>query len=352
MPPLIAGLEALEILARRLHPPLVSQVVAELGWPDGPLRNQLAGVDDVDWPDHLRPVRDCLVTAGTAVADAFPEVRQALRAPNGVLEIYRALRAWSFACETVYPLAPVLLPISRYFVEPDKRSDLGLLGRLSSGGIGYSETTGLLHGGGDPGIRGGFSVYVPETYDASTPLPLVMALHGGGGNGRHFLWSWVRAARSHGAILVAPTSQGDTWSLNNPDVDGPRLFEIYAAIADGWSIDPDRLLLTGISDGGTFSYLAGYHSASPFTHIAPVAASFHPILLTLADPERVRRVPLHLVHGVLDWMFPIAMAREADASLRTAGADVTYREIEDLSHTYPREVNPVLLEWMNTTAAG
>ena len=40
-----------------------------------------------------------------------------------------------------------------------------------------------------------------------------MALHGGSGNGRGFLWSWLRDARSRGAILVAPTATGHTWAL-------------------------------------------------------------------------------------------------------------------------------------------
>ena len=58
-----------------------------------------------------------------------------------------------------------------------------------------------------------------------------------------------------------------------------------------------------------------------------------------------------MVHGALDWMFPIAMAREAERALITAGAAVTYREIPDLAHTYPRELNPhIRLAWMNETA--
>jgi len=51
---------------------------------------------------------------------------------------------------------------------------------------------------------------VPEYYTPDRAWPLVMALHGGSGNGRGFLWSWLRDARSHGAILVAPTATGGT----------------------------------------------------------------------------------------------------------------------------------------------
>ena len=32
--------------------------------------------------------------------------------------------------------------------------------------------------------------------------------------------------------------------------------------------------------------------------------------------------------------------------LSAAGADVTYRELDDLSHTYPREINAEILKWL------
>jgi len=37
--------------------------------------------------------------------------------------------------------------------------------------------------------------------------------------------------------------------------------------------------------------------------------------------------------------------------LESAGADVTYRELDDLSHTYPREINSVILEWLSSERA-
>jgi phospholipase/carboxylesterase len=44
-------------------------------------------------------------------------------------------------------------------------------------------------------------------------------------------------------------------------------------------------------------------------------------------------------------MFPVQTARQTQAAL--AAADVTYREIDDLSHTYPREINAELVQWLN-----
>jgi phospholipase/carboxylesterase len=193
-----------------------------------------------------------------------------------------------------------------------------------------------------------------------------MALHGGSGNGRGFLWSWLRDARSHGAILVAPTATGSTstkstpakstpakstpakstWALMGEDTDSPNLARILDLVRSRWNVDPKRLLLTGMSDGGTFCYVTGLESASPFTHLAPVAATFHPLMAEMADAQRLRGLPVYLVHGQLDWMFPVQVARQTQALLSAAGADVTYQELEDLSHCYPREMNPVILNWL------
>ena len=78
---------------------------------------------------------------------------------------------------------------------------------------------------------------------------------------------------------------------------------------------PARKLLTGMSDGGTFTYVLGLRGDCRFTHLAPIAAAFHPMLMTFADADRVRGLPIHIVHGAQDWMFPpeLARRRRADA---------------------------------------
>ena len=68
--------------------------------------------------------------------------------------------------------------------------------------------------------------------------------------------------------------------------------------------------------------------------------------MLLDGANDVRGLPIYLVHGALDWMFPIEMARTANAALSAAGAAVTFREIPDLSHTYPRDENPRILDWL------
>jgi phospholipase/carboxylesterase len=213
------------------------------------------------------------------------------------------------------------------------------------------ERVGVMHAGGPPGTRGGFSLYVPEYYDAANAYPLVVAMHGGSGNGGAFLWSWVREARSRGFVVIAPTAIGSTWSLMEPEVDGPSIDRMVEQVGQQWNIDAAHKLMTGMSDGGTFTYVLGLREDCRFSHLAPVAAAFHPMMMAVASADRVRGLPIHIVHGAQDWMFPPQVAQTAERTLSQAGAAVVYREIADLSHTYPRDENGHILDWFLAGAA-
>jgi phospholipase/carboxylesterase len=323
---LLDTLDALEYVGRHMHPPMLVELVATLGDRDATLRAAMAGAV---WPEGWRDHVERATQATLRACDG-------LRAAADLRQVYRALRQVNRALEALYPLAAELPTLDRFFLAADDRA----VRAGSADGL-----TGVMHVGNDTGERGGFSVYVPEDYDAIRTYPLVMALHGGAGHGRLFLWSWLREVRGRGVILGAPTATGDTWSLMEPQVDSQHLGTVLETVARRWSVDRSRLLLTGMSDGGTFTLLSGLDDASPFTHLAPVAASFHPLLLAMTEPQRVTGLPVYLVHGALDWMFPVSMARAARQALTAAGAALTYRELPDLSHVYPREEGSRILDW-------
>ncbi|WP_213772950.1 phospholipase [Bradyrhizobium sp. dw_78] len=346
LPPLLQSLEALAFVARYLNPPDFDRVMEAAGAPDQTLRAVRTRL--TDWPEGFADIRSALETASDAALAAFDGLRTVQQGHGDLIAVWRALRHAPRAQEALYPFAARFPPVGSFFLDPTLREDAGLLAKLASPA---QPDTGIFHDQSGPGRRGGFSLYVPEYYMPDRAWPLVMALHGGSGNGRDFLWNWLRDARSFGAILVAPTATAGapnktTWALMGEDTDTANLIRILDRVRSRWNIDPERLLLTGMSDGGTFCYVSGLEAASPFTHLAPVAATFHPLMAETADAERLRGLPIYLAHGRLDWMFPVQGARQAQAALSAAGADVTYREIEDLSHCYPREINPAILDWL------
>jgi phospholipase/carboxylesterase len=341
LPPLLQSLEALGFIARHLNPPDFDRVMAAAGQPDAALRVVRPRL--AEWPAQFADIKTALETASDAALAAFAGLRLVQNGNGDFVSLFRALRYLPRAQEALYTLAARLPPVSEFFVDPALRGDADLTAKLAAPA---GKNTGIFHNNNEPGSRGGFSLYVPEYYTREHALPLVMALHGGSGNGRGFLWSWLRDARSRGAILIAPTATGSTWALMGDDTDTPNLMRILESVRARWNVDPERMLLTGMSDGGTFCYVTGFDRASPFTHLAPVAATFHPLMAEMADADRLRGLPVHIVHGRLDWMFPVQVARQTAQALTAAGADVTYRELDDLSHTYPREMNAEILQWL------
>jgi phospholipase/carboxylesterase len=341
LPALLNALEALAFVGRHLNPADFGRVMQTIGTPDDTLQAVRARLDG--WSPQFEPVGTALQAASDATLKAFAGLREIERGHGDLIAVFRALRCVPRALEALYPLADRFPPVSDFFLDSSLRDDTDLKSRFDQPA---AKDTGVFHRDNEPGSRGGFSLYVPEYYTPDRAWPLVMALHGGSGNGRGFLWSWLRDARSFGAIVAAPTATGSTWALMGDDVDTPNLKRIVNEVRGRYAIDEQRLLLSGMSDGGTFSYVSGLEVGSPFTHLAPVAATFHPLMAEMADAERLRELPVFIVHGRLDWMFPVQVARQTRELLSAAGADVTYRELDDLSHCYPREMNAEILQWL------
>ena len=365
LPPILQALDVLAYVGRHLHPPNLAALNDAVSGRVEPVRAGLEPFRHTDFPDHFGGFKDCVLRAGEHVIEAFDGLAAAAEDPNGAMRGYRAMRQQTRAIEALYPVADMLPPVSRFFVSAAHRGDDALLAKLGEADASRVEV-GVMHmsqdewrqmQGNEPSAasddtrRGAFSLYVPEYYDDSHAHPLIVALHGGSGNGRDFLWTWLVEARTRGAILLSPSSMDRTWSLMGRDLDSGNIAAIMARVSQRWHIDQDKLLLTGMSDGGTFCYVSGLRSDSPFTHLAPSSASFHPLLLEGTSRERIQGLPVYLMHGVLDWMFPVDVARTADAALTAGGANVVYRELDDLSHTWPRDESPRIMDWFLDSSA-
>ena len=351
VPPLLETLERVAWVQRQLFPPMARKLAEQLTPSIDAVARPLAALEAGECPEDLRFLRDRLVDTARQTVELITEFGEAANRPEDMIGLFRALRRFARVQETLYPLAPAFAAVSGWFLEPARRDDDALIARLRAGALREDDVrVGVLHAGNERGTRGGFSVYVPETWDGHTAMPLVVALHGGSGHGRDFLWSWVRDARSRGVLVLAPTSRDRTWSLMGPDVDDGPVREMIESVAERYPVDRTRILLTGMSDGGTYALLCGLRAGAPFTHLAPACGVLHPLLLTSGDLAHAKGRPIYVIHGALDWMFPVATAHLAREALRVAGAQLVYREIDDLSHTYPRDENPRILTWLTTGA--
>lgn len=340
-PALLNAIAAFEEVKRRLDPPQIPglrtavQPIAER------LRAALTRFAAAEVPDGLEDLAAQLRQAAEAADTALDLFVTESSPAQAIPRVLRAMHEHCRAQALLYPLHRALPPVGRYFLEPaarERAADFAVDPRPD-------QPTGILTARQKNGERGGFSLYIPEYYDKARAWPLIVALHGGSGTGDDFLWTWLSEARSRGCLLLSPTSLGSTWSLMDEDVDAPALRAMVEYVRQHFTLDDRRILLTGLSDGATYTLLCGLQPDMPFTALAPISGVLHPANLMNGNLERAAGKRIYLVHGARDWMFPIATAHMAHRELQRAGADVVFREIEDLSHTYPREENGRILEW-------
>lgn len=347
--PLVVGvlesLHAFEVTQRFLDPARFAQLRERLEPRREALRASAERLRASTPPERLDGFHQRWIDGAGSLEAAFDRFLEPRDPGSPIADVLASMKHMARAQEALYSIHE-FPPLSRYFVEPPYHGDLARLDPVRSEA---DPSVGLHHSGGaeGAGARGSLCLYVPESYDGAKAWPLVVALHGGAGSGREFLWTWLREARGRGFLLLAPTAAGPTWSLMGPDVDGAGLRAMIAWVSQRWRVDDRHVLLTGLSDGATYSFLAGLAEGAPYTHLAPIAGVLHPATAANGNLERAKGKPVYLVHGARDWMFPVETARIADDQLRRAGAAVVYRELDDLSHTYPREENARILEWFD-----
>jgi phospholipase/carboxylesterase len=338
----VRALRAIESLQRRFFPPKIPNLQEEMLPLLPSLEQARRDTRKMEPSRGFEGARNALDRSAGLVAEALELITTSSRSDmeKTVIQVLQGFRKSCRAQEQLYSLRRILPAINRFFLEPkvrDQASDLDPdpPARADSG---------LHHVGTDrdPYARGAYSLYVPESYDGSEAWPLVTALHGGFGHGRDFLWTWLREARSRRFLLLAPTSSGTTWSLLMPQIDGEAIAAMLGKVREKWNVDSERMLLTGMSDGGTFALANSLQGDSPFTAYAVVSCVLPP-----ADLEKARGKRIYWVHGALDWMFRLEIAQRDAKVLEQAGAHITLRVVHDLSHTYPRDENARILSWFD-----
>ncbi len=171
------------------------------------------------------------------------------------------------------------------------------------------------------GLERTYSVYAPYSYNRKIPLPAVLVLHGGYGSAKYAeKQTWMsKAADKHAFIAVYPEA---LIGPENPDSNlkyqhwngGPRVDPNKSPVVDDvgfisamldklemdFNIDPKRIYVTGISNGGTMAYRLACQLSDRIAAIAPVAANQLSI-----ECNPIRPVSIIHFHGEEDLFIPL-----------------------------------------------
>jgi predicted peptidase len=201
-----------------------------------------------------------------------------------------------------------------------------------------------------------YALFVPSTYDRSRPWPLIVGLHG---LGRPYDWVMgydgiIDMAERDGFIMVTPLGYhprgwygsrgpgipaGVTATEGQPPIPA-NLGELseqdvmnVLEIARGeFNIDPDRIYLWGHSMGGAGTY----HIASKYPEIwagLAVAAPAPQREQMISQLERIRHLPILVLHGDNDQTVAVAGTRAWVAKMRELGMQHVYVEVKGGDHT-------------------
>jgi phospholipase/carboxylesterase len=261
---------------------------------------------------------------------------------NFLVAYFQSRRAFTLGKYLLYDLRMSLPTLQQYWILPET---LPRLTELEAAVAGDGAKTGVMH---RPSTEdhGEYSLYVPEYYEPSRRWPLIIAMHGGHGRGDDYLLTWLRPAKSKGYIVLSPKSLDRTWSIQQPGLDIRSILSIVEELLDQYAINTGRIFVTGLSDGGTFSYALGLNCPKLFAGIAPVAG----VLAPWFDLEQSKTLPVFIVHGAQDFIFPVVTARTAHALLTQQGFEnLTYKELPDWGHAYTYSINEsLLLPWFES----
>jgi len=264
---------------------------------------------------------------------------------NWTLAFLYSRRSFCRALYTLYDLRAQLPTLSKYFVieGEDAAADSAPANQTAPGvRVGFTHRERNAE-------RSDYSLYVPENYTPNRQWPLIVCLHGGYGAGSEYIMTWLRPARTRGYMLLSPKSLGDTWSMTQNSIDTHSVIRMLGEVADQYAVDNSRIYLTGLSDGGIFTYIMGLERHELFAGLAPVAGALHMAADPMLREGRGKDVPIFVIHGVHDFIFPVAFTRQTNQLLSSLGYNLKYEELPDWGHALTYSINErLVMPWIES----
>ena len=169
------------------------------------------------------------------------------------------------------------------------------------------------------GLKRRYDVHLPAGYDGKTALPVVIYLHGGGGNisgSRND--GWIETANANKFILVSPAGTGELpnrlltwnagqwaggaccgWAYEHQVDDVGFVLTVIDEVSKAYSVDSQRVYVTGMSNGAMLAYRIACEQTDQVAAVAVVASPGIPDGCAPTRPVAVMHI-----HGTADPCVP------------------------------------------------
>ena len=189
--------------------------------------------------------------------------------------------------------------------------------------------------------------YLPKDYDPAKEYPLVLFLHGAGERVQdphqamfHGYMKYVREqGKEYPFIFIAPQCIGNAYWGSYTE----SLSAFLDYILETYAVDRRRVYLTGLSMGGTGTWMFAMARPNTFAALMPVCGSG--IYWNVAN---LLKTPIYMVHGDCDTCVPISNSVEMLTSINSRGGNAKLKICYGVAHDAWNYAytDDSLLEWM------
>jgi predicted esterase len=216
-----------------------------------------------------------------------------------------------------------------------------------------------------PGVPGemdvAYHVQLPPEYDPYVSYPCIMTLHGAGNTPAQQIEWWAGAipgadaksrmrmgqATRHGYIVIAPAwGKAHQKEFESSPREHHAILSVLRDACRHFSIDTDRVFLTGHSMGASAAWELGLAHPDLWAGVIPIATPAANKMTKLYWPN-AEHVPFYFVGGEKDGDTMRSNAQEFERYInRNAAFDVTIAEFRGRGHEHFSDEIQRLFDWM------
>jgi dienelactone hydrolase len=265
-------------------------------------------------------------------------------------------------------LVCVLTALVVQAVKPDPFDDI--YRRLQKGRAYAAQPTGLVRmsNRSADGVEHHFALNVPDSYDPAKKYQVRIQLHGGVGGRRDNQpvgTGLVGALAGAEQIYIIPYAwyASPWWSDDQVD----SLHAIVEAVKRLYNVDESRVVVSGVSDGGTGAYYVAMRDTTPYASFLPLNGYW--MVLASSDVDHgeifannLRNKPLFIVNGGRDPLYPTRVVDPYVEHYKKGGISLEYHPQPEAGHntqwwpvikepfeafvrSHPRQPLPDALTW-------
>lgn len=186
------------------------------------------------------------------------------------------------------------------------------------------------------GAKHPFVVFIPAAYQPGQHPPVMLFLHGSGERGANNIDQmmagigpalWKRKTKFPFVVVLPQCRADSNWLVDGADAQ--RALAMLRQVQAEFTTDPDRVILTGLSMGGSGTWSIAARDPSAWSAIVPMCGRPD---LTSAAKFAAARLPVWNFCGDKDRPETVKANRDMAEALRQAGANATYTEYPDVGH--------------------